>query len=136
MARPTINARIFGVLMIFTQIVLAILHGIFIRPVMQATTGNLSNSSIYEPMIVSIMTVLGFGLIFSYNKRLLWSGLGYTFFIAAFCLQLYPLINAFWTKTQIMGPIVRTFPVSSFNNVDSTYPYYINRDSDPVVNFY
>lgn len=82
------------------------------------------------------MTVLGFGLIFSYNKRLLWSGLGYTFFITAFVLQLYPLINAFWTKTQIMGSTVRTFGVSSFNDADYTYSYYLNRDSDDVANFY
>lgn len=52
---------------------------------------------------MSILTVIGFGLIFSYNKKLIWSGLGYTFFITAFVLQFYPLINAFWTKTQIMG---------------------------------
>jgi hypothetical protein len=82
------------------------------------------------------MTVLGFGLIFSYNKRLLWSGLGYTFFITAFVIQLYPLINAFWTKTQIMGSTVRTFAVSSFNDADYTYPYYLNRDSDDAANFY
>jgi hypothetical protein len=78
---------------------------------------------------MSIMTVLGFGLIFSYNKRLLWSGLGYTFFITAFVLQLYPLINTFWTKTQIMGSFVKNLPVTSFNDADYTNPYYINRDS-------
>lgn len=36
MARPSINARIFGFLMILTQIALAILHGFFIKPVEQA----------------------------------------------------------------------------------------------------
>ena len=36
MARPSTNARIFGVIMILTQIALAILHGFFIRPVSQA----------------------------------------------------------------------------------------------------
>jgi hypothetical protein len=55
MARPSTNARIFGVIMILTQIALAILHGIFIRPVKQASitmqvlvlTNNLLNSSMY-----------------------------------------------------------------------------------------
>lgn len=90
----------------------------------------------YEPLIISLMTVLGFGLIFSYNKRLLWSGLGYTFFITAFVLQLYPLINVFWTKTQIMGVSIRSFPVSSFNSAVSTSPFYINRESDNLANYY
>lgn len=55
MARPSTNARIFGVLMILTQIALAVLHGIFIRPAKQASitmniavlTNNLFNSSMY-----------------------------------------------------------------------------------------
>lgn len=76
------------------------------------------------------MTVVGFGLIFSYNKRLLWSGLGYTFFITAFVLQLYPLINAFWTKTQIMGSVVGGVNVSSFRDANDTYAYFLNRYSD------
>ncbi len=37
----------------------------------------------------------------SYLKRLIWSGLGFTLFITAFTLQMYPLVNQLWTKTNI-----------------------------------
>jgi hypothetical protein len=32
-----------------------------------------------------------------------WSGIGFTFLITALCIELYPLINAFWTKTRIQN---------------------------------
>lgn len=44
---------------------------------------------------------LGFGLVISYLKRLIWSGLGFTLFITAFSIELYPLINQLWSKTNI-----------------------------------
>jgi hypothetical protein len=34
-------------------------------------------------------------------KRLTSSGIGFTFFITAFCIEFYPLINDFWTKARI-----------------------------------
>jgi hypothetical protein len=43
----------------------------------------------------------GFGLLFGYTRKLVWSGIGFNFFILAFCIVFYPLINDFWTKTQI-----------------------------------
>jgi len=95
--------------MIITQLIIATMHGIFIRPINQNNTplNSIPDKSIFQPFIVALMAVLGFGLIFSYNKKLVYSGLGFAFFIFAFVLQLYPLINAFWTKTQIIGQSVR-----------------------------
>lgn len=75
------------------------------------------------------MTVIGFGLIFSYNKKLLWSGLGYTFFIMAFVIQLYPLVNEFWTKVHLMGKNIQGNTVSSFSDSNYSWAYYLNRDS-------
>ena len=77
-------------------------------------------------MAIAFATVLGFGLIFSYNKKLLFTGLGFALFIFAFVIQYYPLINAFWTKTQIMGETVQGVTTPSFNK-DIWYPYYLTR---------
>lgn len=99
MGRPLTNNRIFGVLMVITLIIFSTMHGIYIRPLNQATNGSLTLLGYMMPLIMAIMTILGFGLIFSYTRRLLYSGLGFTFFITAFVILFYPLINAFWTKT-------------------------------------
>ena len=109
MAHPTTNSRIFAALMIFTMIVLATMNGVFIRPYDQnnITITNIDIKSFFQPLVTALVVVLGFGLIFSYNRKLLFSGLGFSFFIFAFVLQFYPLINAFWTRTQILGTSVR-----------------------------
>lgn len=44
---------------------------------------------------------LGFGMYFSYLKNLIWNGIGFAFFITAFSIELYPLINALWSKVGI-----------------------------------
>lgn len=43
---------------------------------------------------------LGFGLIFSYNKRLVFSGIGFTLLITILSVEWYFLFNAFWTKAN------------------------------------
>ena len=54
---------------------------------------------------------------FSYLKRLTWSGIGFAFLITALCIQFYPLVNAFWTKTAIQkNPTANTFSGSSASN--------------------
>lgn len=112
MPTPKTNSVIFGVLMIFAQASIAALNGVFIRPVDQnaASLLALSPETFFQPVAIALATVLGFGLIFSYNKKLLFSGLGFALFIFAFVIQYYPLINAFWTKTQIMGETVQSVP--------------------------
>ena len=47
------------------------------------------------------MSYLGFGLVFGYTRRLVWTGIGFNFFITVFCLIYYPLINDFWTRTRL-----------------------------------
>jgi hypothetical protein len=134
MPSPKTNSIIFGVLMLVTQVVLATMHGIFIRPIDQnssAISGNLEGIAFFMPFLIAIATVLGFGLIFSYNKKLLFSGLGFSLFIFAFVIQYYPLINAFWTKTQIMGETVQGQTTPQFNN-SIWYPWYLSRWTNPV----
>jgi len=92
------------------------MHAIYIRPEKSAknptptpisptvlTTYPLISFTNAIPYLLALLVIPGFGLIFSYNKKLIWSGLGFTFFITAFVLELYPLINTFWLKTQILS---------------------------------
>lgn len=130
MPRPQTNSRIFGVLMIITEIIFAVMHGVYIRPVNQAGI-TVSLVGFIQPFLMALVTVLGFGLIFSYNKRLLWSGVGFTFFITAFVLQFYPLINAFWTKTTLIGDSVLGVTTPRFDDDNKTYSIFLSRETDP-----
>ncbi len=133
MPTPKRNSIIFGVLMIMTQTIIATMNGVFIRPIEQNGTAfaQLTAQIFFQPYVIALLTVLGFGLIFSYNKKLLFSGLGFALFIFAFIIQYYPLINAFWTKTQIMGDTVHGINTPQFNS-DIWYPFYLNRASTPA----
>jgi hypothetical protein len=64
--------------------------------------------SIIKPFIISIASVLGLGLILSYRKKLLFTGIGYAFFINAFVLQYYPLVNALFTQTKFFTSLIDT----------------------------
>ena len=53
---------------------------------------------------------------FSYLKKLMWSGIGFTFFITAMAIQMYPLVNAFWTKVRIVEwPVVEDFASKDYD---------------------
>ena len=132
MPAPKSNSIVFGVMMIIAQVSIAALNGVFIRPIEQNVTSilALSPEAFFQTVAVALLTVLGFGLIFSYNKKLLFSGLGFALFIFALVIQYYPLINAFWTKTQIMGETVQGVKTPMFNN-DIWYPYYLTRATTP-----
>lgn len=63
-------------------------------------------------------------------KRLMWSGIGFTFFITALCLELYPLINDFWARTVIVKP------ASPIDFSTSTYNLYLSNASLPSSQLY
>lgn len=112
------NSLIFAILMIITEIIIAVMHGVYARPVNAATAPNYIAMSLQNliPFVLAVLVIAGFGLIFSYNKKLIWSGIGFTFFITAVVIQLYPLINAFWLKTQIL-----TQSSTTFQDADKTF---------------
>lgn len=135
MPSPKTNSIVFGVFMIITQVILATFNGVFIRPIDQNSNTNgapIYPQDMFQPIAIALVTVLGFGLLFSYNKKLLFSGLGFTLFIFAFVVQYYPLINAFWTKTQIMGENVQFVSTPQFNS-NVWYSYFLNRGSSIAV---
>ena len=71
-------------------------------------------------MQVNFIIYQGFGLVFSYLKRLSWSGIGFAFLITAICVEFYPLVNAFWTKAQLQKNPTQT----SFNGSTNGSVYF------------
>ncbi len=63
-------------------------------------------------------------------KRLVWSGIGFTFFITAFCIQFYPLINDFWTKARI------NYSPTPIYYTDSRYELYLANANLPSAKLY
>jgi hypothetical protein len=54
----------------------------------------------------------------SYMKGLSWSGLGFAFLITALCIQVYPLINTFWSKAGIQdNATVTNFSTKELNQL-------------------
>jgi len=77
--------------------------------------------------------ISGFGLLFGYTKKLVWSGMGFNLFIVAFCLEFYPLINNFWTRTQIQK---NNSPLLDFSYSNRYYDLYLaNRDTLPTAEY-
>jgi hypothetical protein len=67
-------------------------------------------------------------LLFSYNKRLIFSGLGFTLLITCLTVEWYFLINAFWTKANIGGKGTQFTYDTRFYNI-----YLANRDGPESV---
>jgi positive regulator of sigma E activity len=79
------------------------------------TTSYINLTSILSAIALALLTIAGFGLVFSYLKRLAWSGIGFAFLITALCVEIYPLVNAFWTKVRLdNNPTSNTFTSSKF----------------------
>jgi uncharacterized membrane protein len=120
------NNLIFFILMVPIQIVIATMHGVYIKvnntSAATPSTSFLISFNILLPFIMALVVAVGFALIFSYNKKMLYTGLGFSFFIFAFVIEFYPLVNAFWTKTQILS-------YSSIGFEDNPYPFYLSQYS-------
>lgn len=102
------------------------MHGLYIRPIDQAVQP-VTPIMFIKPFILAITLLLGFGLLFSYNKRLIFSGVGFTFFIFAYSLQLYPLVNGFWSKVGVFDEFA--------SDSAEQHPFYLSRfSSSPVQN--
>lgn len=98
------NALIFAAAMLFLQAGMSLVYGFLIRA--QSVQFNAASVLVASGLAILVVAgtfshILGFGLIFGYTRRLVWSGIGFTFFITALCIELYPLVNAFWTKTGL-----------------------------------
>ena len=91
------NRRKFAITLIFIEILMVILYGIFVRiDMMDAATMGTNNT--YYPMYqdVNVMMLIGFGFLMTFIRTNSWSALAYTFFINAVVVQLYILLQPFW----------------------------------------
>ena len=98
------NALIFAAAMLFLQAAMSLVYGFLIR--VQPVQLNAASALVAVGLAILVIAgtfspISGFGLIFGYTRKLVWSGIGFTFFITALCIELYPLVNAFWTKTGL-----------------------------------
>lgn len=86
----------FIALMIVLEIAIVILYGIFVR----VQNHSDPEKNLYYPMFqdVNVMMLIGFGFLMTFIKNHTWSALSYTFFINAIVVQLYPLLQGFWSR--------------------------------------
>lgn len=90
--------------MLLSQTAFSLLYSFLYSVGTQALNTTAITSSIMLALLVTVGTFAnnsGFGLVLSYLKRLIWSGLGFTLFITAFSIQFYPLVNYLWRTAKI-----------------------------------
>lgn len=119
--------------MVLLQIGLSLVYGFLIN--VEMATLNISSVIIAIGLAIlviagTIVNTIGFGLVFGYTRKLLWSGIGYSFFITALCIEIYPLINDFWTKTHLQRNNAN-IPDFSFDN--KSYKLFLT-DRETTVN--
>jgi hypothetical protein len=119
------NSFVFGIMMTFLQIGFSLIYGVLIN--VQLIQLNVASIVVTIGLAILVIAgsteyILGFGLLFGYTKRLIWSGIGFTFFITAFCIEAYPLINAFWSKTGLQS----NSPYTNFSSSNKIYNLYLS----------
>lgn len=100
---PATNTRVFGILLIVMQIAISLIYGFLVRlpPMEPADVGTANFSPIIITVILFFMVVLGFGSLFAYEKKLIWSALGFNLLIVCLTTEWFFLIYLFWFKTNI-----------------------------------
>lgn len=58
---------------------------------------------IFSTFAHAILVIVGFGLIFSYLRKMAWSGIGFALLISALCFEFYFMFNAFWVKADVIN---------------------------------
>jgi len=84
------NNLIFAIIIVPLQVIIVVMHSIYIKvdngfsetPKFYAFIG----FNLLLPFIMAFVILWGFALIFSYNHKLLFTGIGFSFFIFAFVI--------------------------------------------------
>ena len=61
-------------------------------------------------------------MLFGYTTRLTWTSIGFNLLITALCLEFYPLLNAFWTRSALQG---NNTPQLRFTNGDKLHNIFL-----------
>lgn len=86
---PTATTFVFGILLVLMQIGMCIVYGLLVNlPAYNFAdpTGQVNFSPIITIVLLFFMVVLGFGSLFAYLKKLVWSALGFNLLIV--CLTI------------------------------------------------
>ena len=121
------NSKIFGILTIMLHIIACFMYGFYFKLPTEST------SATFEPLFLlfchAVLVVvgtlnpnLGFGLLFSYMKKLVFTGLGFSLLITALSIEIYFMMNCFWNKATIMYTAEST---TEFKDIDKTYNLYL-----------
>ena len=124
--------------MIFLQMGISAVYGTLIT--IEVRTFHVS--SIIIMICLAILVVaginvfsLGFGLVFGYSRKLMWSGIGFNLLITALAIELYPLVNDLWTKVQFQK---NNNPLTDFSFDNRHYSLVLSdrQSSSGTASFY
>lgn len=76
---------------------------------------------------------LGFGALFAYERKLVWSALGFNLLIVCLSIEWFFLIYLFWFKTNIRGLGIGFNSGTAYNNIWLTNNLYTSLSSTLTV---
>lgn len=108
---PATNTFVFGVLMVIMQVAVTLIYAFLVfLPNYEYTDplGPVNFTPIITTLLLFLMVVvgngsliLGFGGLFAYIRKLVWSGLGFNLLIVCLSIEWFFLIYLFWLKCNI-----------------------------------
>lgn len=113
------------------QIAVAILYGFYHNSSFAIINVSSIVFAIFLAILIIVGTVindLGFGLYMSYLRSLQWSALGVPLFLMCLAIELYPLVNSFWSKATIFeNPrLSDSFNIKGFNLLLANFDSNLN----------
>ena len=91
------HMKAFGVTLLILELIICILYGVFVRPDPGvSSTHNYDRYPAYQD--INVMMLIGFGFLMTFSKTASWTAVCFVFFINAFCVQLYILLNGFFYR--------------------------------------
>lgn len=101
------------------------MFGFYFRLPAQNTNGEFY--PIFFAFAYGVFVIIGFGLLFSYLRKMLWTGMGFTLLITALTMEFYFMINAFWTKAAINGSL----NPPHFADENKDYDFFLTNLNEP-----
>ena len=86
--------------------------------------GSVNFTPIVTTVLLFLMVVVGFGALFAYIKKLVWSALGFNLLIVCLSIEWFFLIYFFWLKTDIRGYSIYFSSGTWVNNIFLTNSIY------------
>lgn len=91
---------------------------------------------IVTTVLLFLMVVVGFGGLFAYIRKLVWSALGFNLLIVCLSIEWFFLIYFFWFKVDIRGTSLNFSSGTIFNNIWLTNSIYKKINDNLIINAY